>query len=206
MILTASQTSPKELAIGIFLSRCFHGNFRFICYTWTKWIRPVLRLLPLAKTLITPPPRRVQKFFTPCSNLSSPRLNVWVWGNDNRIFFVNKRHVGAKSAPLRFKAVPFGAALKLRSAPLLLLSNSNPLRWVAVWFLVQTWRRYLFELAMVFSYPIVIGLFLIRGTIAKLLISLRLLKKCFGHSVIVWIPGAEKDCVTLSDWSNLRKL
>ena len=82
---------------------------------------------------------------------------------------------------------------------LLLLSNSNPLRWVAVWVLVQTWRRYLFELAMVFSYPMVISLFLIRGTIAKLLISLRLLKKCFGHSVIVWIPGAEKDCVTLSD-------
>ena len=35
-------------------------------------------------------------------------------------------HVGAKSAPLRFKAVPFGAALKLRSAPLLLLPQLEP--------------------------------------------------------------------------------
>ena len=50
--------------------------------------------------------------------------------------FVVTSHVGAKSAPLRFKAVPFGAALKLRSAPLLLLSNSNPLRWASSWF----WR------------------------------------------------------------------
>ena len=54
------------------------------------------------------------------------------------------RHVGAKSAPLRFKAVPFGTALKLRSAPLLLLSNSNPLRWASSWFWVQDDRLYLF--------------------------------------------------------------
>ena len=33
--------------------------------------------------------------------------------------------------------VGFGAALKLRSAPLLLLSNSNPLRWASSWFLVR---------------------------------------------------------------------
>ena len=60
------------------------------------------------------------------------------------IFFVNTRHVGAKSAPLRFKAVPFGAALKLRSAPLLLLSNSNPLRWASSWLLVHDDRLHLF--------------------------------------------------------------
>ena len=53
-------------------------------------------------------------------------------------------HVGAKSAPLRFKAVPFGAALKLRSAPLLLLSNSNPLRWASSWFLVHDDSLHLF--------------------------------------------------------------
>ena len=52
--------------------------------------------------------------------------------------------VGAKSAPLRFKAVPFGAALKLRSAPLLLLSNSNPLRWASSWLLVHDDRLHLF--------------------------------------------------------------
>ncbi len=54
------------------------------------------------------------------------------------------RHVGAKSAPLRFKAAPFGAALKLRSAPLLLLSNSNPLRWASSWFLVRDDSLHLF--------------------------------------------------------------
>ena len=54
------------------------------------------------------------------------------YGFDSR----QPHHVGAKSAPLRFKAVPFGAALKLRFSPLLLLSNSNPLRWASSWF----WR------------------------------------------------------------------
>ena len=53
-------------------------------------------------------------------------------------------HVGAKSAPLRFKAVPFGAALKLRFSPLLLLSNSNPLRWASSWFLVRDDGLHLF--------------------------------------------------------------
>ena len=46
-------------------------------------------------------------------------------------------HVGAKSAPLRFKAVPLGAALKLRSASLLLLSDPNPLRRAWSWLLVH---------------------------------------------------------------------
>ena len=56
-----------------------------------------------------------------------------VGGFDSRL----AHHVGAKSAPLRFKAVPYGAALKLRSAPLLLLSNSNPLRWASSRLLVH---------------------------------------------------------------------
>ena len=37
-----------------------------------------------------------------------------------------------------------GAALKLRSAPLLLLSNSNPLRWASSWFLVRDDSLHLF--------------------------------------------------------------
>ena len=61
------------------------------------------------------------------------------------IFFVNTRHVGVKSAPLRLKAVPFGAAFKLHSAPLLLLSNSNPLRWASSWLLVHDDRLHLFH-------------------------------------------------------------
>ena len=37
-----------------------------------------------------------------------------------------------------------GAALKLRSAPLLLLSNSNPLRWASSWFWVRDDGLHLF--------------------------------------------------------------
>ena len=43
----------------------------------------------------------------------------------------------------------FGAALKLRSAPLLLLSNLNPLRWASSWFLVHDDRLYLFYQHMI---------------------------------------------------------
>ena len=60
------------------------------------------------------------------------------------IRFASSGYVGARSAPLRSKAVPFGAALKLRSAPLLLLSNSNPLRWASSWLLVHDDRLHLY--------------------------------------------------------------
>ena len=74
--------------------------------------------------------------------------------------------VGAKSAPLRFKAVPFRAALKLCSATLLLLSNSNPLRWASSWLLAHNDRLHLFyQHRTKKTYRYAVRLFLLEGPV-----------------------------------------